>query len=263
VKKREGVLFLWWVLGGGGGGGAPLSPKYKAFTLAEVLITLGIIGTVAALTLPGLVKNYQKHVWLTSLKKFYSTFSQGMKIYATNEGDGEFSNTPLFSNVCALSDDFSKPLLDEELKKIFKTIKSCDTHTGYSGSCANITYKALDGDKYASFGSGSTHSYTYVTGDSMVVSVYKFSDLWGSCGRCTHEARCIRAFDIYVDINGKKGPNVMGRDLFVFGVDVNGRLIGGSYANIGNDCLPPYGVNYCQGDGCSHKIINEGWEMNY
>ena len=42
--------------------------KTKAFTLAEVLITLGIIGVVAALTLPNLVANYKKQVLVTQLK---------------------------------------------------------------------------------------------------------------------------------------------------------------------------------------------------
>lgn len=41
--------------------------------MAEVLITLGIIGVVAALTLPSLINKYQNHVYLSSLKKNYST----------------------------------------------------------------------------------------------------------------------------------------------------------------------------------------------
>ncbi len=43
----------------------------KAFTLAEVLITLGVIGVVAAMTMPSLVANYQKKVWVNQLKKLY------------------------------------------------------------------------------------------------------------------------------------------------------------------------------------------------
>lgn len=44
--------------------------KFKnAFTLAEVLITLGIIGVVAAMTLPTLIANYQKQVYANGLKK--------------------------------------------------------------------------------------------------------------------------------------------------------------------------------------------------
>ena len=48
----------------------------KAFTLAEVLITLGVIGIVAALTMPALIVNYQKKVLETRIKKFYSVLNQ-------------------------------------------------------------------------------------------------------------------------------------------------------------------------------------------
>ena len=47
-----------------------------AFTLAEVLITLGIIGVVAALTLPSVIQNYKKQVTVTQLKKAYSVLGQ-------------------------------------------------------------------------------------------------------------------------------------------------------------------------------------------
>ncbi|MBO5435770.1 type II secretion system protein, partial [bacterium] len=49
-----------------------------AFTLAEVLITLGVIGVVAAMTLPMLAENYQRRVVETRLKKFYTTFNQAI-----------------------------------------------------------------------------------------------------------------------------------------------------------------------------------------
>ena len=54
------------------------------FTLAEVLITLGIIGVVAAMTLPSLIAKYEKKVATTRLKKFYTTYSQAF-IQAQNE----------------------------------------------------------------------------------------------------------------------------------------------------------------------------------
>ncbi|MBO5435745.1 type II secretion system protein, partial [bacterium] len=49
-----------------------------AFTLAEVLVTLGIIGVVAAMTLPMLAENYQRIIVQTRLKKFYTTFNQAI-----------------------------------------------------------------------------------------------------------------------------------------------------------------------------------------
>ena len=53
--------------------------KRAAFTLAEVLITLGIIGIVAAMTLPALISNYNRHVVETRLENFYSLMNQAAR----------------------------------------------------------------------------------------------------------------------------------------------------------------------------------------
>lgn len=53
--------------------------KHNAFTLAEVLITLGIIGVVAAMTLPTVINNYKKQVAVNKLKKFYSVMTQAIQ----------------------------------------------------------------------------------------------------------------------------------------------------------------------------------------
>ena len=57
------------------GGGNRLSSYNKGFTLAEVLITLGIIGVVAAMTMPVLIANHKKNVTVTKLKRSYNILS--------------------------------------------------------------------------------------------------------------------------------------------------------------------------------------------
>ena len=59
----------------------------KGFTLAEVLITLGIIGVVAAVTLPALIQNYKNHVVETRLAKFYLKFNEAIKLAEVKYGD--------------------------------------------------------------------------------------------------------------------------------------------------------------------------------
>ena len=61
--------------------------KKVAFTLAEVLITLGIIGVVAAMTLPALIGNYQKQVTVNKLKRSYTTISQMFTRARSDYGD--------------------------------------------------------------------------------------------------------------------------------------------------------------------------------
>lgn len=62
----------------------------KAFTLAEVLITLGIIGIVAAMTLPTLIGKYQKKQTVTQLKKAYTEISQLLKMSELDNGSMEY-----------------------------------------------------------------------------------------------------------------------------------------------------------------------------
>ena len=61
----------------------------KGFTLAEVLITLGIIGTVTALTLPALIQNHKKSETTARLKKFYSIMSQAVLMSENDNGSIE------------------------------------------------------------------------------------------------------------------------------------------------------------------------------
>ena len=63
----------------------------KAFTLSEVLITLGIIGVVAAITIPSLITKYQKKVIETTLKEDYSIMAQVNRMMIANEVDFDMS----------------------------------------------------------------------------------------------------------------------------------------------------------------------------
>ena len=72
------------------GGGAPANSSparlLAGFTLAEVLITLGIIGIVAAMTLPSVIGKYQKKVTVERLKKVYTSLSQAV-LYSVKDND--------------------------------------------------------------------------------------------------------------------------------------------------------------------------------
>ena len=64
--------------------------SHKAFTLAEVLITLGIIGVVAAMTLPAVIANSRKHEVVTKLEKIYSVMNQAINMSISEYGDVTF-----------------------------------------------------------------------------------------------------------------------------------------------------------------------------
>ena len=58
----------------------------QGFTLAEVLITIGIIGVVAAITIPTLIQNFKKQETSARLKKFYSMMSQALIMSQEDNG---------------------------------------------------------------------------------------------------------------------------------------------------------------------------------
>lgn len=76
----------------------------KGFTLAEVLITLGIIGIVAAMTLPVLTKKYKRYLVETKLKAAYSILSQALAISEAANGPATYWKTPDSSNGFNLND---------------------------------------------------------------------------------------------------------------------------------------------------------------
>ena len=94
------------------------SPRRVAFTLAEVLITLGIIGVVAAMTLPTLTAKYKKSVVETSLKKFYTTANQAVKLSIVKNGETEYWEFPAEYNSEELLNFYNKYFKDE-----LKTLK--------------------------------------------------------------------------------------------------------------------------------------------
>ncbi|MBO6087124.1 type II secretion system protein, partial [bacterium] len=72
--------------------------KKSAFTLAEVLITLGVIGVVAAMTLPTLIHNYQKTVYVNQLKKSYSILEQAFQKMMADDGVQKLSDTSVWAS---------------------------------------------------------------------------------------------------------------------------------------------------------------------
>ncbi|MDD3237306.1 MAG: type II secretion system protein [Candidatus Gastranaerophilales bacterium] len=130
----------------------------KAFTLAEVLITLVIIGVIAALTIPSLLNNTNKEEYKTGLKKAYSALNQALKTeYALNGktikhyDDGECDGNPS----CTIDKFYSQRM------NIVKTMPSSESKA-WTGD-GEITFYTADGIAY-SIDSSST-IYVDVNGD--------------------------------------------------------------------------------------------------
>ena len=165
--------------------------KKAAFTLAEVLITLGIIGIVAAMTLPMLIASYNKQECSVRLKKFYSTMSNAFNLATIDYGAMRYWEFPTTQNDGPQMSKFAKTYLFPYLTGL----RECGDDS--SGDSACFVY----GSKIFKQG---------------LPAVYIFSD--GSCfgmniGGSNEAAGNIH---IYYDYNCMKGPNEYGKDVFDF-----------------------------------------------
>ena len=165
-----------------------------AFTLAEVLITLGIIGIVAAMTLPMLIASYNKQECSVRLKKFYSTMSNAFNLATIDYGAMRYWEFPTTQNDGPQMSKFAKTYLFPYLTGL----RECGDDS--SGDSACFVY----GNKIFKQG---------------LPAVYIFSD--GSCfglniGGSNEGAGNIH---IYYDYNCMKRPNEYGKDVFDFIID--------------------------------------------
>ena len=223
-----------------------------AFTLAEVLITLGIIGVVAALTMPVLIADYQKKETLTKLKKTYSIFSQAVKQAELNEGETEYWDFTLSAK------DFYKQYLKNYLnigaEYIDKPLpKDMDYYTP-SGGVNNAS-------------GGHQNTYT----PKIFLNDGTFFTVTGINGSTQN------SYSIVVNLNGYSHPNRWGRDIFAFAiVKGKGFVPYGQYTGIGEvgdfgdsldrDQITKSGnTRACnkQQDGiwCAALIMLDGWEI--
>ncbi|MBP3923904.1 type II secretion system protein, partial [bacterium] len=118
--------------------------RKTAFTLAEVLITLGIIGIVAAMTLPTLIQKHQERVTVNKVKKFYSVMSQAQLLAIKDHGYLDEWDVP---------DGMTKESAEKfmsYLKPYLKIAKDCGTSAG----CLQYT-------ENVKFLNGSYHSTSY------------------------------------------------------------------------------------------------------
>ena len=132
---------------------------HGAFTLVEVLITLGIIGVVAALTLPTLITNYKKKTYATRAHKAYSELLQAIKLSENDNGTVDTWN-------CETSVEGSVACVEKYIKPYYKDLKLCAT--GYDKKCG--TDVAYHGANYIT-NSGVSISMVYNTAFYALIDV--------------------------------------------------------------------------------------------
>ena len=201
--------------------------RKAAFTLAEVLITLGIIGVVAAMTIPTLVAKYKEKELITKTKKAYSVI-QNAVLLAKSKNDIIDDNTFLFDpskTSAQVAEDFSQ---------YFNGAKLCLDRN--SNGCKDYYYDV----KFATKEGGDSLNYPkIILTDGTIISVaqqrscYRVNNtdcVQDSNGNCVTDAdgnitpaTAIHTdcASLYFDVNGAKLPNQFGRDNYKLKVLTN------------------------------------------
>ena len=249
--------------------------KKNGFTLAEVLITLGIVGVIAALTTPTLISSSRNQANASKLSSAVSNLENAFSGMIAGEGVDDLIDTTLWEN----SEDAAA--FTGELGNYLKTIAYEDVSSdslpeGYTGKLKNISgtdYEGLPvivGDYIAfTLPSGSIvffeKSETTMTAAEEESAKEKGGSLFST------------AANIVIDVNGSEAPNRIGRDIFCFILGSEGRLYpyggkdiavfegeeGTNTWNVEGSTYPCYDANKGDGEGCTARLIEEGYKMNY
>ena len=174
----------------------------KGFTLAEVLITLGVIGVVAAMTLPSVINKYKEQETVNKVKKFYSTMSQAYMLSVKdngypNEWDvGNGQNATTANKIATY------------LKPYLKIIKDCGTNSGCLGYKENITF--LNGKKHSLNYDTANYYYKIILSDGSYIW-WRGDTKWCDTSAGGISNTCVA---VWTDVNGDKQPNTVGKDIF-------------------------------------------------
>lgn len=224
-----------------------LTHAKSGFTLAEVLITLGIIGIVAAMTLPSLVNKYKKQEAITRLQKTYTVLNQALKMSEANNETYEYWQ--------AASDMGAGEYFDKYWKPYFKISRRCNTYKecGYSSLAP---WTLLNGQKSTLSVVLPNLRSTFYTPDGVLIAISAFTG-----GTNLDDPGSAVDTSIYVDINGPKNPNQYGKDFFIFVRTKKGVMPYGydkTKAVVDNNCST---VSNGSGSHCSAKLAKDGWRM--
>ena len=231
------------------------SRKRTAFTLAEVLITLGIIGIVAALIIPAVVTNYQKKEIAIKLKKDYSQINQVLQRINADYGDVQvFSYSP-----SVFVQNYILPYYNGA--KLYNTPNVANRHEKAMCYHENDPLSGSGRSQYNDLGTprGGYISTPFLGGTTSI----ELPD--GTCLGFNSSTNISWAnVQVFIDVNGSnKKPNILGKDLFYFSYDPNTNSIkpyGYQYEETYCGKAVPNGIIH-RGAGCAMKIMRDNWEI--
>lgn len=219
----------------------PTKAKF-GFTLAEVLITLGIIGVVAAMTIPVLITTHQQKATVTKLERAISVLNQAYRLSYDENGEAS-AQEALAMGADAYFKKYWEPYI--KISRYCKNYKDC----GYDKSAP---YKAPSGSAYLIAVNESRAKF--YTLDGFFYMILVDSGAGDNISLNTN---------IYLDLNGGEGPNIMGRDVFLlkrYVDDVKGGYVQPLCNNESNAVVNAKCIK-SETSCCAEKIRRAGWKI--
>lgn len=204
---------------------------FLGFTLAEVLITIGIIGIVAAMTLPNVINRVQNKNLEVAFKKQYSVISQVL-------------NKMYYEGICTTTDCVSANDIYSAFQKHAQVVRTCASRNDDESLC--FTWHSDEGyrsfmKKWHNVVTDQYDDFQVITADGALIGMDAYNGI----------------ATIGVDVNGKKkGPNIFGYDLFLFTIkDVGDRGVLAPYST--GDCNFTGRDSAYNGQGCSSYALSD------
>lgn len=212
-----------------------------AFTLAEVLITLGIIGIVAAMTIPTLMSNIQDYQFKQAWKKEYSELSQSY-LQIINDNGGTIVGA--FTSVDTQTDSVNMLALFQGKMKVINFCAFTNSNVFDCFHPWNVPSQAVHNKSGNVVAFYSNNYPAMILGNGTLIRLF---------GANINGTACIDGISGYgnmaVDVNGRTGPNVLGRD--VFGIDI----LDNKLLPWGSPTSGSYGNCSTLGYGCSYDYL--------
>lgn len=254
--------------------------KRKGFTIAEALITLGIVGVVAAMSIPTFISNYRKQIYAKTLSTAVSNFETAMSVMMMKEGATNLFETRAWSqSPMVLGVNSEENVINRFTANIGETlglkyqranwqiyyqgalpIKNLDDTVinpetfDYRYFASAIPYESKNGITYFIFIENTRRDTTRL---SELIALQNGTNLTDV------------AAQIVIDINGPATPNTMGRDIFRFVLNADGHLYplysrdfcrydNSQYEDVSEKCVDDF-----EGEYCGAYLMQNGYKMDY
>lgn len=223
------------------------SCRVLAFTLAETLVVMGIIGVVAALTIPNLNQSTGDKEKVAKVKKVYANLEDAL-------GRATAVYGPIEDWFVNDDEETANERLASRLSEFLKVSKNCETG---SGCFADSKVKRLNGAEDSSYTDNDYQKIILADGTSVAFYISDTACSYENSGvsNVLPDGTC---GGIDIDIDGVKGANTLGKDIFFFDVTKNGIIPTGSYLE--DDPLAL--TCFLTGGSCTGWVIKTG-NMDY